>query len=606
LFTDASGLAALSGSPWAKGVERRPINDMDYEFDVPLPPAPAGATHPLVMTTQDPLHTTSVEEVITYTNPDRVTGLPTTAHIRIPYASSQGDNGIYARTVNFYWDKYSSPGSHYVVRMNSVSSSKSRLSQPPFEYFLGPQPLYLWTEVCGQTLFLTDFNAQGFLTPVLSQTGGVDTVSDLGQATFNVYLDSSESLRVFTNGYAQRDMDSLFGNQVGLNAYDAGIEVALAAVFGSGDNQDLGGALFDFPLSWGNPEGTHDVDAVRGGDVNTVNGAFPNVPEPVFSMNFTATRIPSPPHADVLGSTNLGSVCIGATSAVELLIKNAGDTPLDINSFSVSGAGYSLQPNPAPPYTLPGGIYRKLLVVFSPTAIGQGAGTLTVTSSDSCTPALNIPLTANVIYPTLTATPARTVFPATVASCANSQTTVSVTNPGLCDLIIDSATMSNANYSVAPGTLPLRIAPGGTASMTVTFAPQIVAPSIPGTLTIHSNDPVHPATAVSFCGEGLPSGIRLIVLQANGTPYPVVDQITITGGPPKTNINVNPVPLVNLGPPASCETVKYHLQASLLPTNVAGQNGSSFELKVRVGNKTQRVTFTLLSCEFKQMTVQFS
>jgi hypothetical protein len=603
LFTDGSGLAALSGFPWAKGPEERPINDMDYEFDAPLPPPPAGATHPLVLTTQYPLHTTHVEEVITYTHPDRDTGLPTTAHIRIPYASGQEDNGIYARTLNFYWDGYSAPGSHYVVRMNSVSSSRSRLSQPPFEYFLGPQPLYLWADICGQWKFLTDLNAPGFLNPTLSSAGGVDTVGGLDQATFDVYLDRQDNLRVFTHGYAQRDMDHLFGNQAGLNAYDAGIQVAVAAVLGSGDNQDLGGALFDVPLSGGNPEGSYAVNADRGGSVNTVSGAFPNVPDPVFSMDFTVTHVPAPPHADVQGSTALGSVCIGGSSAVQLLIRNAGDTPLDVNSFSVSGAGYSLQPDPAPPYTLPGDAYRKLVVVFAPTEAGQGAGTLTVTSSDPCAPTLSIPLTASVIYPTLTATPARTVFPATVARCASSSTTVSVTNSGLCDLIIDGATMVGPAYSVDPGTLPLRIAPGGTAAMTVTFAPRAVAHSIRGILTIHSNDPAHRITALWFCGEGAPNGIRVIVLKPDGTPYPVVDQITVTSGPPKTNIHETRVPLTDLGPPWSCETLRYHLQAGLPPTNPSGNNGSSYELKVRVGSKTQRINFTLGSCEFKPITV---
>ena len=139
--------------------------------------------------------------------------------------------------------------------------------------------------------------------------------------------------------------------------------------------------------------------------------------------------------------------------------------------------------------------------------------------------------------------------------------------------------------------------------MTVTFAPQVVGPSLPGTLTIHGNDPVHPNTVVSFCGEGLPNGIRVIVLQANGVPYPVVDQITITGGPAHTNVNSNPVPLFNLGPPASCEPVRYHLQSGLLPTNTVGQNGSNYELKVRVGNKTKKLTFTLGNCEYKLITV---
>jgi len=46
------------------------------------------------------MHTTHVEEVITFTHPDPTTGLPATAHIHLPYNGA--DNGIYARTLRFY------------------------------------------------------------------------------------------------------------------------------------------------------------------------------------------------------------------------------------------------------------------------------------------------------------------------------------------------------------------------------------------------------------------------------------------------------------------------------------------------------------------------
>ena len=64
---------------WSQGPESRPINDMDYDFDVPLPAPPLGPQtdmHPLVSVTTHPGHTTHINQVITYTNPD-INGLPT-------------------------------------------------------------------------------------------------------------------------------------------------------------------------------------------------------------------------------------------------------------------------------------------------------------------------------------------------------------------------------------------------------------------------------------------------------------------------------------------------------------------------------------------------
>jgi hypothetical protein len=47
------------------------------------------------------------------------------------------------------------------------------------------------------------------------------------------------------------------------------------------------------------------------------------------------------------------------------------------------------------------------------------------------------------------------------------------------------------------------------------------------------------ATTLNFCGECVPIGLRLLVLQANGTPYATVDQIVLTSHGVKPNANFN-------------------------------------------------------------------
>src|SRR5262249_3683128 len=82
---DHSQAPPANVSPWRLGPEERPINDMDYDFDVPLPPPPSGATAPRVLVETHPEHSTQVQEVITYTDTSETTGLPTKAHIHLPY-----------------------------------------------------------------------------------------------------------------------------------------------------------------------------------------------------------------------------------------------------------------------------------------------------------------------------------------------------------------------------------------------------------------------------------------------------------------------------------------------------------------------------------------
>lgn len=104
-------IAGPSAFEWSNGPEERPINDIDYDFDVPLPALPP-VPHPLfllpfVQVTTHPEHTTAVNEVITYTNVDPVTGFPTMAHIHLPYKGA--DSRIYARTLKFSWSQFNPP-----------------------------------------------------------------------------------------------------------------------------------------------------------------------------------------------------------------------------------------------------------------------------------------------------------------------------------------------------------------------------------------------------------------------------------------------------------------------------------------------------------------
>jgi hypothetical protein len=515
LATDPGGAAALAGEPWVIGPEERPINDMDYDFDVPLPPAPAGATRPLVQVTQHPEHTTQVSEVITYTGHGRFNGLPTAAHVHLPYNGA--DNGIYARTLNFYWDTFSRPGNHYQVTMIDVKSSRGASVKDPGKFYFGPQPLYLWTDVSGQWDFLTRHNANRFLTPVRSDQGGVDTVGGLGSAKFDVYLQPDDTLRVFTYGYAQRTMDYLFG-QVGVkNAYDGGIDIAVAALLDTGDDQDVGGALFDASPASGGVLGAHSVSSDHGdsGPVNTTDSEFPSVPEPVFTTDFDVTSIPEPGHVETQGSTDLGGVCLGSTAASLIQVVDSGDTVLGVSGVSVSGGGYSAELDPPPPYNLIHGSLAKVVVRFSPTDLTQGAGTLTVTSDDACAPALAVPLTATVLAPQSSVTPALHFGILPVGDRARNSTQTQnlvITSSGVCPLVVRSVALTDGDVGdfaiLAPPAFPATLAPGDTLSVPVRFNPRRGGHRAATISVTLDNDPAHPVpmTIVVEGGSAAPHG----------------------------------------------------------------------------------------------------
>jgi uncharacterized protein (TIGR03437 family) len=217
--------AGPSAFPWgAPGTEEMPINDMDYDFDVPLPPPPPGATAVQMQSITHPQHSTTVNEMVTYTN--LVNGLPTVAHIHLPYLGA--DNGIYARTLLFAWNQASSPGTHFRVGITGITPNDNA------------GPWQMWSDVSGQWDYLTG------LAPALlnTQTGAAISIPGVSH---DVYLQSSDSLRVYVQGYHAMCIDSLFGNLFGQTSYMAGTN--LIGTCGTTDNVGLGEAVLTLPAA---------------------------------------------------------------------------------------------------------------------------------------------------------------------------------------------------------------------------------------------------------------------------------------------------------------------------------------------------------------------
>ena len=591
-------VAGPSAFGWTAGPEERPVNDMDYDFDVLLPIAPPGATQPHVRVTQHAEHTTAVNQVITYTTPDE-TGLPTIAHIHLPYHGA--DSRIYARTLKFYWDKVNPPGRHFVVKMNNIT------------FFL-PQKMsgrtYLWTDICGQWVFLTERDQAGFLHAKDTLTGDLQNLPP-----FNVYIDPGQKVRVFTQGYDQEEFDSLFGVDVGKTAYQAAIDLANATIAAElknpldpedGENEDLGGALFEHaPLPTGQLAG-----GILGH--HTASAGY-------FVVDFNVSYVPNP-HIDVTDvPVDFGQTTIGTSVDRVIRINNAAvgignndagaNAGVDTltNQLSLSGAGFSLVPANFPnPISVDAGQHQDITVRFTPTNASQGAGTLTINSNDSCQPTRVVSLSATVLAPQISATAAQgNLFPPTVVGCMNSKV-VTVSNTGTTTLIVSPAIVA-AGYSLNPflssGTDGIHLAPGTSVNLTVNFAPTMLGNDLRGQLIFRSNDPVSPTSAINFCGDGTPTGIRVLVLQANGVPYQNVDQIMLKGKSLEVNMNLRNVPLTVINS-EDCGITQFHYETALPLSERDRKNRlSTYTLHVKVGRKSRTVTFTLEDCQFQPIVV---
>ncbi len=525
---DSAGPTALG---WTHGAEFRDINKMDYDFDVPLPVAPPGATRVLLQQVIQPHHATSVQEVITYTHPD-ANGLPTVAHFHLP--CKYRDNQIYAKTFKFYWDAFSTPGDHYVVRIDDV-----RMGAAPHLGLNGaqtgaydfPGPLYLWTDICGQWLSLTDANSAG-LSQLQTTHGGLNLVP-FNESPSNgthgvyaeVYLDPQDTLRVFTSGYAQRDFDSFFGKNMNDSSYSQGGELAMNTIFGTGDNLNVGGAIIDKPVTNNGVPNTlvgsyialtqrlKRDDSGHGNEDDPFHSVSGNIlPDPIFGVDFTVSYIPHPQRIDVTTvPSDFGRVPFGTSKGYNVQITNRGEQPLIINSITTTAPDFHVSFFTAG--TLAPGASATVVLTYAPTTINPSSGTLSINSNDLVTPTLTFAVKGVVGYASIQATADTTTVP-NVEVGAKVHRTVSIRNLGNEPLVITPSVVGTGYSLQLPAAYyvngviahPIVIQPGVhefNTDLEVVFTCTRKGEDFPGTLNLKSNDPLTPTKQLVFHTKGI-------------------------------------------------------------------------------------------------------
>ena len=236
-----AGPSAFSwGTPAA---ENQPVNDRDYDFDVPLPGVPAGAAVSVEAVTHAQ-HSTGVTETVSY---GKAADGSMVAHVHLPYRG--GDNGIYARTLKFSWNA-PAPPHHFHVTLNQLT-----VKSLPGEW-------HLWSDAGGQWTYLPS------IAPALKKTTQGQTIA-LPGASYDLYLRDTDKLRVLVQGYNAECVDGLFGTLFGQPSYEAGIQ--LLETCGPVNNDDLGGALLELPAL---PSSQGDYVVTADAEGQTGGGAF--------------------------------------------------------------------------------------------------------------------------------------------------------------------------------------------------------------------------------------------------------------------------------------------------------------------------------------------
>ena len=183
-------------------------------------------------------------------------------------------------------------------------------------------------------------------------------------------------------------------------------------------------------------------------------------------------------------SLNFGSVAVGFTKTMQNTVTNNTSSAVTISSvegtsstFQVSGLAF--------PLVLNVGQSSTFNVEFQPPAPGSPSSTISLMGEGGQTYASMTVAGQGVNPGQLSLNPTAVSFSNTKVG-GNQSTSVLLTNSGGTDLTVSQATLSGAGFAMSNLALPLTLHAGGTASITVTFAPP-GAGNYSGSITFSSN-----------------------------------------------------------------------------------------------------------------------
>jgi hypothetical protein len=143
-------------------------------------------------------------------------------------------------------------------------------------------------------------------------------------------------------------------------------------------------------------------------------------------------------------------------------------------------------------------------VRFAPTSIGQQMNTLVLSSTDPSLASVNIGLMGtgfNNPVPSISVSAAAIDF-GSVNFGQTKDATFTITNAGSGPLTVNSISGVSSRFRIVAPSLPVAIAAGMAADVTVRFTPDANGP-LSGTLSIMSSDPTHGTFAIAVSGTGV-------------------------------------------------------------------------------------------------------
>ena len=227
------------------------------------------------------------------------------------------------------------------------------------------------------------------------------------------------------------------------------------------------------------------------------------------------------------GSVSFGNVFLTASSSKTITLSNSGTTSVTISQATASGAGFGISGLNLPA-TIAAGGNTSFTAEFAPTSAGAVSGGIQITSNASNT-SLTISLTGTGVAATylLSANPTSVTF-GDVAAGQSTSSNVTLTNSGNSTVTITQVTGPGAPYTISGVAANQTISAGGSATLTVNFAPTTTG-SFTGNVTITSTATNSPMT-IAIAGGSHSVSLSWTASTSTVVGYNVY-RGTVSGGP---------------------------------------------------------------------------
>ncbi len=291
-------------------------------------------------------------------------------------------------------------------------------------------------------------------------------------------------------------------------------------------------------------------------------------------------------------SIAFGSANVGATLSSNVTVRNDGNADLKVNSVAFAGThAADFNTTTTLPITIAPGASGTITLTFTPGAIGARNGTANITTDDPITPGSSVSLSGTGTSPKIAITPASLAFGDVLVGTTSGKLTVKIDNTGDGVLTVTGAALGGtdaARFTLDPVTLPLKIAGGSSATLSVAYSPDATTANS-AKLAITSDDPSTPSVEVPLAGTGISpkltvtptsidfgaqlvarvSSARTVEVRNDGTASLDVTALTISGTDASAFALVSPPGLPSTIAPGAKLTLSITIKPSVIGAHSA-------------------------------------